>query len=94
MAQGSPKPASQTVLRGNQRRAHIRRASVAGPRRREPLRAAETALAYARGPLREQIGLINQIQALMSVIEGYSDFVMDRIGKEMLATYEYMKREV
>jgi coenzyme F420 biosynthesis associated uncharacterized protein len=42
---------------------------------------------------REQIGLINQIQALMSVIEGYSDFVMDRIGKEMLATYEYMKRE-
>ena len=42
---------------------------------------------------REQIGLINQIQALMSVIEGYSDFVMDRIGKEMLATYRYMKRE-
>jgi coenzyme F420 biosynthesis associated uncharacterized protein len=41
----------------------------------------------------EQIGLINQIQALMSVIEGYSDFVMDRIGKEMLATYNYMKRE-
>ncbi|MDD1721171.1 MAG: zinc-dependent metalloprotease [Euryarchaeota archaeon] len=40
-----------------------------------------------------QIQLVNQIQALMSVIEGYSDFVMDRIGKEMLATYAYMKRE-
>lgn len=41
---------------------------------------------------REQIDLINQIQALMSVIEGYSDFVMDRIGKELLATYDRMKR--
>lgn len=41
---------------------------------------------------REQIRLINQIQALMSVIEGYSDFVMDRVGKEMLATYDHMKR--
>jgi coenzyme F420 biosynthesis associated uncharacterized protein len=41
---------------------------------------------------REQIDLINQIQALMSVIEGYSDFVMDRIGKELLATYDHMKR--
>ncbi len=40
-----------------------------------------------------QIQLVNQIQALMSVVEGYSDFVMDRIGKEMLATYAYMKRE-
>jgi len=40
-----------------------------------------------------QIGLINQIQALMSVIEGYADFVMDRIGKELLATYNYMKHE-
>ena len=28
----------------------------------------------------------------MSVIEGYSDFVMDRIGKELLATYDRMKR--
>jgi len=40
----------------------------------------------------EQIDLINQIQALMSVIEGYSDFVMDRIGEELLATYDQMKR--
>jgi coenzyme F420 biosynthesis associated uncharacterized protein len=42
---------------------------------------------------REQIRLINQIQALMSVVEGYADFVMDRVGKELLATYGYMKRE-
>ena len=42
---------------------------------------------------REQIQLVNRIQALMSVIEGYSDFVMDRVGKEILATYDYMKRE-
>ncbi|MGZ4940412.1 MAG: zinc-dependent metalloprotease [Halobacteriota archaeon] len=41
----------------------------------------------------KQIQLVNQIQALMSVIEGYSDFVMDRVGKEMLDTYTYMKRE-
>ncbi len=41
----------------------------------------------------KQIQLVNQIQALMSVIEGYSDFVMDRVGKEMLDTYAYMKRE-
>ncbi len=42
---------------------------------------------------RTQIQLIDQIQALMSVIEGYSDFVMDHVGKDMLATYAYMKRE-
>jgi coenzyme F420 biosynthesis associated uncharacterized protein len=41
---------------------------------------------------REQIDLLNQIQALMSVIEGYSDFIMDKIGKEMLTTYDQMKR--
>ena len=41
---------------------------------------------------REQIGILNQIQALMSVIEGYSDFVMDGVGKELLTTYDYMKR--
>ena len=40
----------------------------------------------------EQIDLLNQIQALMSVIEGYSDFVMDGIGKELFATYDHMKR--
>ncbi|MGZ7164463.1 MAG: zinc-dependent metalloprotease, partial [Halobacteriota archaeon] len=42
---------------------------------------------------RTQIQLVNQIQALMSVVEGYSDFVMDHVGKEMLTTYAYMKRE-
>jgi coenzyme F420 biosynthesis associated uncharacterized protein len=40
----------------------------------------------------EQIELLSQIQALMCIIEGYSDFVMDRIGKEMLATYDQLKR--
>ncbi len=39
----------------------------------------------------EQIKLLSQIQALMCVIEGYSDFVMDKIGKEMLATYDQLK---
>ncbi len=42
---------------------------------------------------REQIQLVNEIQALMSVIEGYSDFVMDHVGRDMLTTYAYMKRE-
>jgi coenzyme F420 biosynthesis associated uncharacterized protein len=41
---------------------------------------------------REQIELLSQIQALMSVIEGYSDFVMGKVGKEMLATYDQLKR--
>ncbi|MGZ4940433.1 MAG: zinc-dependent metalloprotease [Halobacteriota archaeon] len=40
-----------------------------------------------------QIQLVNRIQALMSVVEGYSDFVMDHVGKEMLTTYAYMKHE-
>ncbi len=42
---------------------------------------------------RTQIQLVNEIQALMSVVEGYSDFVMDHVGKEVLTTYAYMKRE-
>ena len=40
----------------------------------------------------EQIELLSQIQALMCVIEGYSDFVMGKIGKEQLATYDQLKR--
>ncbi len=42
---------------------------------------------------REQLVLINRLQAIMSVVEGYSDYVMNEIGKDMLSTYNYMKHE-
>ncbi len=42
---------------------------------------------------REQIALINRLQAIMTVVEGYSDYVMNEIGKGTLSTYDYMKHE-
>ncbi len=40
----------------------------------------------------EQKRLFDQMQALMSVIEGYSNHVMNAVGKEVLPTLETMQR--
>ena len=39
----------------------------------------------------EQREILARIQAFMSLVEGYSNFVMDGVGKEILPTYQEMK---
>lgn len=39
----------------------------------------------------EQRKVLSRLQAIMSVLEGYSNHVMDSVGKEMLRSYETMK---
>jgi coenzyme F420 biosynthesis associated uncharacterized protein len=39
----------------------------------------------------EQKEILKRLQAVMSVLEGYSNHVMDQVGKELLATYTQMK---
>lgn len=41
---------------------------------------------------REQRDLFNQMQATMSIIEGYSNHVMNEVGKKLLPTYEVISR--
>ncbi len=38
----------------------------------------------------EQKDILNRIQAFMSLVEGYSNFVMDKVGREILPSYEEM----
>lgn len=40
---------------------------------------------------REQRGLLAQVQAAMSVVEGYSEHVMDAVGVEVLDSYEGLR---
>jgi coenzyme F420 biosynthesis associated uncharacterized protein len=40
----------------------------------------------------EQRAVLNRLQAMMCVLEGYSNHVMDRVGKELLPSYETMKQ--
>lgn len=40
---------------------------------------------------REQRGLLAQVQAAMSVVEGYSEHVMDAVGAEVLDSYEGLR---
>ena len=39
----------------------------------------------------EQREILNRLQAIMCVLEGYSNHVMDHVGKELLRTYATMK---
>lgn len=39
----------------------------------------------------EQRQILTRLQAVMSVLEGYSNHVMDQVGKDLLSTYESMK---
>jgi coenzyme F420 biosynthesis associated uncharacterized protein len=39
----------------------------------------------------EQREILNRLQAVMCVLEGYSNLVMDHVGKELLRTYATMK---
>ena len=40
----------------------------------------------------EQRGVFDRIQALMCIIEGYSNFVMNDVGKDLLKNYEKISR--
>ncbi len=39
----------------------------------------------------EQRSVLGRLQAMMSVLEGYSNHVMDQVGKQLLPSYETMK---
>ena len=56
-------------------------------RRRSP---AERLLALTTG-MREQLGVINRVQATMSLVEGYSNLVMDVVGREVLPEFEVLE---
>lgn len=42
----------------------------------------------------EQQGIIAEMQALMTVVEGHGNFVMNRVGSERISSYEHMKRSL
>lgn len=41
----------------------------------------------------DQRALFNDMQAMMSVIEGYSNHVMNAVGKDLLPSYDYISRK-
>jgi coenzyme F420 biosynthesis associated uncharacterized protein len=58
---------------------------------------AEVVEAYREGGLaalvqtREQRGIMRRLQAVMAVVEGYSEHVMDAVGAQVLPGYERMR---
>ncbi len=41
-----------------------------------------------------QLGIFNELQALMSLVEGYSNHIMNAIGKEVLPNFEEIERRI
>jgi coenzyme F420 biosynthesis associated uncharacterized protein len=41
----------------------------------------------------EQRGLFDQLQALMAVVEGYSNYIMNTVGERLLPSYEHIKQQ-
>jgi coenzyme F420 biosynthesis associated uncharacterized protein len=56
-------------------------------RRRSP---AQRLLALTVG-MREQLGIVNRVQATMSLVEGYSNLVMDVVGRAVLPEFEVLE---
>jgi len=56
-------------------------------RRRTP---AERFLALTLG-MREQLGVVSRVQATMSLVEGYSNLVMDVVGRAVLPEFEVLE---
>ena len=42
----------------------------------------------------EQRNLFNRLQALMSIVEGYSNFIMNSVGEQLLPTYQTIKDRI
>ncbi|MDQ3704653.1 MAG: zinc-dependent metalloprotease [Chloroflexota bacterium] len=42
----------------------------------------------------EQRNLFNRLQALMSIVEGYSNFIMNSVGERLLPSYQTIKERV
>ena len=56
-------------------------------RRRSP---AERLFALTAG-MRAQLGVVNRVQATMSLVEGYSNLVMDVVGRQVLPEFEVLE---
>ena len=75
-------------LRGIPRPDIFRGIRQGGVRREEALNAGGL-ISIMSTP--EQREILNRLQAIMCVLEGYSNLVMDHVGKELLSTYATMK---
>jgi coenzyme F420 biosynthesis associated uncharacterized protein len=56
-------------------------------RRRSP---AQRLFALTAG-MREQLSVVNRVQATMSLVEGYSNLVMDVVGREVLPEFDVLE---
>ncbi|MDQ6918677.1 MAG: zinc-dependent metalloprotease [Candidatus Dormibacteraeota bacterium] len=61
--------------------------SAAIDRRRSPV---ERLFALTTG-MRDQLGVVNRVQATMSLVEGYSNLVMDVVGRQVLPEFEVLE---
>jgi coenzyme F420 biosynthesis associated uncharacterized protein len=79
--------ADLTLLRSGQNSvgAFVRRA-------RENLAAGESWIEIVMNA--EQKELFQKLQAMMSVIEGYSNYIMNAVGARLLPSYEYIKQRI